>query len=172
MAPTFPLLLAAIFLVTSLLDVDARSGNGGRGSGGRQGRRTDSLMKFYSTKAQIISADQLVSRMEAAVASKTLTSGNRRLLFVKSGEQPRQATALLLDQPRTADQSDALSAPAGTEDVSGRKLLLADGLSSRSPGPAALAAQNKRFSIARQFLKVLQGKPVLLHVVKGYVVTE
>lgn len=99
-----------------------------------------------------MSADQLVSRMEAAVASKTPTSGNRRLLSVKSEEQPRRATTLLLDQPRTAELSDALLSPSAvSEGVSGRKLLLADGPGSRSPGPAAIVAHKKLFAIANQF---------------------
>jgi hypothetical protein len=88
--------------------------------------------------------------MEAAVAGKTFSSGNRRLLSMKSGDQPRRATALLLDQPRKANSFDALSSPAVSKDQNARKLLLARGSNTRIHGSAEFGAHNGLSAIANQ----------------------
>jgi len=135
---------------------DARTGNGsGNGNGdsalaASQDSDGDSL-KYSVISSRAPSVDQLARGVEAAMAGRASAFGNRRLLLsLKSGDQPRRATALLLDSPHMTTEVDALSPTAVGQGHSAGKLLLADGSSTQSQGSAAFVAHNGLSVVAKQ----------------------
>jgi len=122
----------------------------GIGLGGLGRTATCISLKYSVISSRAPSVDQLARGVEAAMAGRASAFGNRRLLLsLKSGDQPRRATALLLDSPRMTTEVDALSPTAVSQGHSARKLLLADGSSTQSQGSAAFVAHNGLSALAK-----------------------